>query len=54
MTIQAKMKRRYLQYLNESARNAGLISEQEYRKLQEKIHNHKKASVKTDAFSIKK
>lgn len=53
MTIQTKIRQQWLQYMNESAKNAGLISEQEYRKLQTKIKNQKKASVKTGAFSIK-
>lgn len=53
MKIQAKMKQHWLLYLNESARKAGVISEQEFQKLQRKIEKLQKASVKTGAFSIK-
>ena len=53
MQVKDKMKQRWLLYLNESARKAGVISEQEFQKLQRKIEKSQKASVKTDAFSIK-
>lgn len=53
MKVKDKMKQHWLLYLNECARKAGVISEQEFQKLQRKIEKSQKASVKTDAFSIK-
>lgn len=53
MTIKEKIKQHWLLYLNESAQKAGVISEQEFQKLQRKIEKSQKASVKTDAFSHK-
>lgn len=53
MQVKGKMKQHWLLYLNESARKAGVISEQEFQIMQIKIKKSQKASVKTDAFSIK-
>lgn len=53
MKVKEKMNQHWLLYLNESARKAGVISEQELQIMQIKIKKSQKASVKTDAFSIK-
>ena len=53
MQVKEKMKQHWLLYLNESARKAGVISEQEFQIIQRKIEKSKKASVITDAFLIK-